>query len=153
MLLLPPSTWNIMMMLVINSFFLLSFCWNKKLCQQSPPLTRAPCKPYPSVSKYHSETNKDWHLWHIKHVAVNSPCLTKEPPALHVLMAEQSRPVQPDPAGVSHTSWYWETLPLIQPVTEHNGTKSPRLMCAQWLPRTDGAHSFVMPVSRRKTNV
>lgn len=81
---------------------------------------------------------------------MNSPCLTKEPPALHVLMAEQSRPVQPDPAGVSHTSWYWETLPLIQPVTEHNGTKSPCLMCAQWLPRTDGAHSFVMPVSRRK---
>lgn len=39
---------------------------------------RAPCKPYPSVSKYHSETNKDWHLWHFKHVAVNSPRLTKE---------------------------------------------------------------------------
>ena len=98
----------------------------------------------PLHPRYHSEPNKDWHLWHFKHVATNSSVATIEPSVLHVLVEGQSWAGQPSPAGVPHTSFHRQTLPLIQPVRAYNGSKSPSLMNHTMASTNRMAHSLLM---------
>lgn len=69
--------------------------------------------------------------------------MTIEPSALHALIEKQSGAGKTSPAGVPHTSLHRQTLPLIQPVTAYNGTKSPSLMTRTMAAANIQAHSFV----------